>query len=50
MTATDDYGLSTEIPVQLVEKDMTWIILAIALLVLLILIVIVVILIKRKRK
>ena len=50
VTATDDYGLSTEIPVQLVEKDMTWIILAIALLVLLILIVIVVILIKRKRK
>ncbi len=50
VTATDDYGLSTDIPVQLVEKDMTWTILAIALLVLIILIVIIVVLVKRKKK
>ena len=49
VTATDDFGLSTEIPVQLVEKDMTWTIIGIALLALILLIVIIV-LVRRKKK
>ena len=38
VTATDSLGLSAELPVKLVEQNMTWIILMIALLVLLLLI------------
>ena len=49
VTATDDFGMSTEIPVQLVEKDMTWIYLGIAVLVLILLIVIIVAGKKRKK-
>ena len=50
VTATDDFGLSSEIPVQLVEKDMTWIIILIAILALIVLIVVIVVLRKRSKK